>query len=640
MCDDSADTSAVDSPAGPTFGFSQSRAYVIGINDYSNGIPPLRTAVADAERLGRRLESDGYVVRSYPRDGAAALGKLRELLGQTLPGEVGGDDRVLLYFAGHGIALDGEGGPEGFLVPQDARREDRTSFLPMTELHASLIDLPCRHLLLILDCCFAGAFRWSSTRDIGELPSILHCERFERYVRDPAWQVITSAAYDQRALDVLSGAPIGERLEDGDHSPFAAALFRGLDGEADLIPREQDGRPAGDGVITASELYLYLRECVETASASRRTRQTPGLWPLNKHDKGEYIFLTRGLPLDLPKAPLLDERHNPYLGLRAYEEYQSPLFFGRDRLVDELQRAVRSRPLTIVLGASGTGKSSLVKAGLLPRLRESAGEEWILLEQPRSAAPEGEPSTPAAIRPGPAPLTSLASVEPPPNAGPPDLTRRSAAFRADPRAFAAELRRLADARPGARLLLVIDQLEELVTLCRDGRERDLFMAHLARALVELVDRFRLVITLRSDFEPLFQESALGTGSDPAGRRDDGRGPVTRSDPWLAARFVVPPMTQDELREAIERPASAKVLYFEEGLVDSLINEVVQTPGALPLLSFTLSELYRNYLLRNPADRCLTMSDYGQLGGVAGSLRRRATEIYDQLGKRGAPPHGR
>jgi hypothetical protein len=134
----------------------------------------------------------------------------------------------------------------------------------MTELSVCLERLPCRHLLLILDCCFAGAFRWSSTRDLGALSEVIHRERFDRYIRDPAWQVLTSSAHDQKALDVLSGETIGRRgREPGQngHSPFAAALLRALEGEADLLPR-----PRGDGVITATELYLYLRDQVEAGA--------------------------------------------------------------------------------------------------------------------------------------------------------------------------------------------------------------------------------------------------------------------------------------------------------------------------------------------------------------------------------------
>lgn len=579
--------------------FANNRAYVIGVNAYSNGVPPLRTAVTDAERLGKLLaDSHGYIVRSFPRDGAPTFAALRRLLHETLPQEVGPDDRVLFYFAGHGIALDGDDGPEGFLVPEDANREDRNSFLAMTELNDALASLPCRHLLLILDCCFAGAFRWSSTRDLSALPSVIHRERYERYIQDPAWQVITSAAYDQTALDVLSGNTIGERIETAEHSPFAAALFRALEGDADLIPRGKDGQPGGDGVITATELYLYLRECVETATVERRVRQTPGLWPLRKHDKGEYILLSPGHELNLPPAPELNYANNPYRGLQSFDEEHRQLFFGRTRIVEQLYGLVKSQPLTVVLGASGTGKSSVVKAGLLPHLRCMDNEDWQILP---------------VIRPGKSPLATLASLALPGEDNAIGEAERLTALRLDENAFAERVKAWADCyQPGARLLLMVDQLEELITLCWDEGEREHFIKSLAAALNALPDRFRLVLTLRSDFEPQFADCPLKSG-------------------WKASRYIVPPMTTDELREAIEGPASVRVLYFQPAdLVDRLIDEVIQTPGAMPLLSFTLSELYVRYLERRGDDRALTAEDYEQLGGVVGSLRSRARELYDQL----------
>jgi prepilin-type processing-associated H-X9-DG protein len=259
-------------------GFRRSQAVVMGIDAYAHGIPPLRTAVNDARRVAGVLEADfGYAVRLLADD--VTRDRLRALFEDSLPAEVQADDRLLVYFAGHGIALDGDDGPAGYLVPQDARPDDRQTFLPMTDLSGWLDRLPCRHLLLVLDCCFAGAFRWSSTRDLGAVPEVLHRERFDRYIRDPAWQVITSAAYDQKALDVLSGAAIGLRAPDGasgGHSPFAAAFLRALEGEADLYPRAAPGRSGGDGVITATELYLYLRGCVEDEAEDDGHRQTPG----------------------------------------------------------------------------------------------------------------------------------------------------------------------------------------------------------------------------------------------------------------------------------------------------------------------------------------------------------------------------
>ena len=286
-------------------GFRQSHAVVIGINGYGNGIPPLRTAVNDARRIAEILETEfGYAVQLLIED--VTLAKLSALLGEHLPIEVQADDRLLVYFAGHGIALDGDDGPAGYLVPQDARSDDRQSFLPMTDLSRWIERLPCRHLLLVLDCCFAGAFRWSSTRDLGALPEVIHKERFDRYIRDPAWQVITSAAYDQKALDVLSGAAIGLRAPeatDPEHSPFAEAFLLALQGEADLYPRAAPGRAGGDGVNTATELYLYLRGCVEDEAEGEGHRQTPGLWPLKKHDRGGTFTWSRATSSPCRRPP-------------------------------------------------------------------------------------------------------------------------------------------------------------------------------------------------------------------------------------------------------------------------------------------------------------------------------------------------
>jgi uncharacterized caspase-like protein len=237
--------------------FTRSIAVVIGINQYQHGIATLQTAVNDAREFARLLKSEhGYQV-TLLLDEDASLATLNHLFSQVLPLQVSGDDRVLLYFAGHGMALDSESGPTGYLVPQDAEPGNSNSYLPMETLHEAISALPCRHFLAILDCCFAGAFRWVSTRDVLRVLKVIHRERYDRFIREPAWQVITSAGSDQKALDVLSLQD--ERGHRGRFSPFAQALFRALKGEADLYPPSQRGTPQGDGVITATELYRTFR---------------------------------------------------------------------------------------------------------------------------------------------------------------------------------------------------------------------------------------------------------------------------------------------------------------------------------------------------------------------------------------------
>ena len=545
--------------------FKGHRAYIVGIDAYRH-VSPLRTAVNDAQRLATILQSDHRFTVTVLQDPGGA--ELRQLLHTTMAQQVGKDDRVLFYFAGHGVAHDGEDGPAGYLVPVDAEPTDLKTFIPMAELQAALDALPCRHLLVILDCCFSGAFKWSSqTRAIGTLmPSRIYEQRFARFMNDAARQIITSAAYDQKALDVLHGKPTGDRGQEGEtgHSPFALALFDGLSGAAD-VTRERES----DGVITATEMYCSIRDRIEpsTLQEGQRLRQTPSFFPLKGHDKGEFMFLNPRCPLNL--LPLKPE-DKPYLGLASFDEHDKHLFYGRDRAIAALRAKAgeTGNRLLVVVGASGTGKSSVVKAGLLPQLR-AAGLRIL-----------------PPMRPGAHPMAALAQV------------LREAAL-------------TAAGSPGSAVLLV-DQFEELITRCADREEREAF-DHALRALLDEGGAVGLVvITVRSDFEPQLNAGAL-------------------KQAWALGRYTVPPFSLDELREVIVMPTIQHVMLFDPPeLVDRIIGEVVQAPGALPLLSYALSELYEASLASNRADRALKEQDYDKLGGVMGALRTKADTLVGAM----------
>jgi len=682
--------------------FDRNLAAVIGIDRYKNHpqIHRLRTPVNDARALADLLETEyEYKPENVVRllDEAATLTGLQTLLTDTLPNQLKPTkyDRLIFYFAGHGIPRNSEDGPKGYLVPQDADWQKEGSFLAMSEVYEALSKLECHHLLVILDCCFAGTFRWAGRRKIIPILETVRREHYDRFIRYPAWQVITSAAHDQEALDVAKLAEdkrgaIPDKKQKL-HSPFALALLSGLrENKADVIP---------DGVITAHELYVYLDQEVSQLSGSR---QKPGIYPMRlEYDRGEFVFTKPGFTSEqLKPAPLLNESNNPYRGLASFDEKHANFFFGRKILVEELQHRLSqaNRSLTVVLGASGSGKSSLVKAGLIPELRQES--KWYILDPIRPdrypftalarailpiAQPElieqlsqvsfldevfkpkeesgqdkGDESTDTAFVKlaeswnSAKPEAKLLVVE--------DYFKQLLAFcrnsqqeeqlsqlyraifeqleslsnrlQNEPQYLTRVIRKWSESHLDVKLLLTIDQFEELITMSQEsqtethGGDRQKsdraaepqpwlqFLEVLREAIVKCPQQLHIVLTLRSDFEPRFLSSPL-------------------SAYWKDARFPVRAMNLDELRQAIEGPALKQALYFEPPeLVGKLIDEVGQMPGALPLLSFTLSELYIKLYDRwtkdNATDRALRIKDYEELGGVTGALTRRATEEYEAL----------
>lgn len=561
-------------------------AVLIGIDQYRDQIPRLNNAVRDVRAVAQVLrELHGYETRCI-EDEHATLQSIRELL-RELPAELDREDSLLLYFGGHGIADSSSdpawanASPRGYLIPVDGQRDHPDSFLPMDEVKSGIDKVACSHVLVCLDCCFAGAFRWSMTRDMRVRRRTLYKERLERYQRDPARQILVSAASDERALDYVSGRVFSQRGAHEQNSPFATALCSALRGEADL----RIGGARGDGVIVASELHFYIEESLKRLEESTGQRQQrPLLWALPGHDKGEFVFTVAGRSTKLPSALALSEENNPYRGLEAYDEASHKRFFGRGALTRELVERVRAQPLTLVVGGSGTGKSSLVFAGLLPKLRELAEPRWHILPP---------------LRPGNRPQTVLSTL--------------SAALGAPQgTSFASALAKYQEAHPSEQILLFIDQLEELLTLADSSAAREEFLEEIERVLAQSRGALHLVMTLRADFEPHF----LGF---PRSLDSGDRSSV---------RFLIRPMNREELREAIEMPASESVLYFEPALlVDRIVDEVAEMPGALPLLSFTLSEMYRAYLRSAREDRTLTDSDYKALGEVTGALSKRADDLF-------------
>ncbi|MFE7130530.1 hypothetical protein ACFVIM_06710, partial [Streptomyces sp. NPDC057638] len=273
----------------------------------------------------------------------------------------------------------------------------------------------------------------------------------------------------------------------------------------------------------------------------------------------------------------------PWRGLARYEPGDRGLFFGREHIITELAGLVAAHRVVVVTGSSGSGKSSLLRAGLVPRLRRPPEEEdgGLVCAGIRILTPGACPATThgRALEGAPAPGEDHAPGAPGESHAPGD--------------------------PGDTIVLV-DQFEEVFTLCQDGAERARFL-DLLLAARDPARRLRIVIAVRADF---YGHCAEHPGLVAALR---------------AAHLLVGPMSAAELRQAVTGPARASGLLVERELTARIVRETTGQPGALPLLSHALLETWRR---RN--GRTLTLAAYHAIGGLNGAIADTAEHTYSQL----------
>ncbi|OLZ74417.1 hypothetical protein AV521_01825 [Streptomyces sp. IMTB 2501] len=283
-----------------------------------------------------------------------------------------------------------------------------------------------------------------------------------------------------------------------------------------------------------------------------------------------------------------DDTPPPYVGLAAFQPEDAERFFGRETLTQQLLDKVADRRFLGVFGASGVGKSSLLRAGLIAQLRRSAAEPPVIV-----------------MTPGPRPIEECAVQLS-------GLTGRPAAsLLAELRADAANLhlrvrQALADRR-ATDLLLVIDQFEEIFTLCRDPRERELFINALITATHAPTSRSRVVIGIRTDFY-----SQCAPYPELAGALQDGQ-------------ILVGPMTTDQLRRAITEPAVRLGHTVETSLLVTLVADSAGEACVLPLLSHALLATWRRR-----RGNTLTLAGYQAAGGIQHALAHTAETVYQAL----------
>ncbi|MCP9952650.1 hypothetical protein LUX33_32270 [Actinomadura madurae] len=287
----------------------------------------------------------------------------------------------------------------------------------------------------------------------------------------------------------------------------------------------------------------------------------------------------------MPERP--DDEECPYPGLAAFQERDARWFFGRDVLVGRLADRLREqdgRGLSAVFGASGSGKSSLVRAGLIPALPDG----W----------------RPALLTPGAHPLAAVAAAVTAVTGGEADVLRK--ALGEDPGALGAHAAGWLARRPdGTRLLIVVDQFEEVFTLCADAAERAAFTRAITDPATSGDHGAGVLLAVRADFYPHCANdphlsAALGEGT----------------------QLPIGPPTATEFGDIITRPAAKAGLTVEPDLVATLVSDAAGRPGALPLLSHALRQTWRRR--QGPV---LRLEDYQAGGGLRGGIAQTAEGIY-------------
>ena len=300
---------------------------------------------------------------------------------------------------------------------------------------------------------------------------------------------------------------------------------------------------------------------------------------------------------------------SPYRGLLRFEERDADIFFGRDAAVVEVLKILRDEPVLAIVGDSGSGKSSLLQAGIAHQVRKAGlghSSVWQIVS----------------TRPGDNPMHSV----------------RNALSGADESAGSNVLSLLRERiRPDSPLLLIIDQFEELFTLNSSTEEPQVFAQALAQAVAQYPNDFRLVLGMRSDY--------LGSIAALPGLRD-----------YLKRPWILKAPTAEDLRDIVEQPAAASGYTFEPARNDadklhriSLLDRILDDPlvsrfseqsvqtsdhaAPLPLIEFALERLWLKAVERESHE--FTHADFDQLKGLAGAVGDYADQVYEDLSRQPA-----
>jgi WD40 repeat protein/DNA-binding CsgD family transcriptional regulator len=521
------------------------------------------------------------------------------------PGNILLDEDGNAYLADFGIAKDlinvknGHTNPDSvvgsldYISPEQARSEAVTPRTDIYSLGVTLYEL------------ITGEHPFKECSSVERLykhlneplPAIAHLAEDMRDTINEIIHRATAKNPDQRYPDVLALAlAFREAVGRGDSSHDLNIIEQLTWREQEVLQLIAEGRSnkeiADHLVVTLATVRWHIRQVYKKLGVRGRVHAIVRARELDLIVSGDtdYQPAKGSVP-----AIALPEPENPYKGLRPFEAVDSRDFFGREEFTEKLIWRMAenegSKRFLAVVGPSGSGKSSLVKAGLIPALWKGGlphSEKWFVVE----------------MIPGSRPLDQLEVA----------LLRvaahQTAGLHEQLRRDENGLLRVADIilpKDQTELVLVLDQFEELFTLVQEEYERIQFLNLLRAAVTDPRSRIRVIMTLRADYydRPLHYPEF---------------GELLRS-----RMETVLPLSAKGLERAIAGPAERVGVSFEPGLVAQIVSEMNYQAGALPLLQYALTELFERR-----QGRMMTHQSYREIGGAIGALTHRADEIYGSL----------